>query len=95
MALFPGVPTIEEQGYPGFRMEEWFGIVGPAPMPAEVTRRPNAEINKALTSPPIAERLRGLGYQIVPMSPGQFRSFIESESKSVRGVIEAAKIRIE
>src|SRR6185503_14005012 len=71
MALFPGVPTVAEQGYPDFRMDEWFGIVGPASMPADAVRRLNAEINKALALPSIGERLRSLGFRIVPMSAEQ------------------------
>jgi len=95
LSSFPDVPTVEEQGYPGFRMEEWFGIVGPASMPADGVRRLNGEINRALGLPAVSERLRGLAFRIVPMSPEQFRSFIESETKTTRAVIEAAKITVE
>jgi len=50
--LAPDVPTFEESGFPGFDGVQWYGIIGPARMPAEVTRRLNAEINKAITLRP-------------------------------------------
>jgi tripartite-type tricarboxylate transporter receptor subunit TctC len=95
LALLPNVPTIAEQGYPEFVIEEFFGIVGPASMPADVVRRVNAEINKAVKVPAVAERLQGLGYQIRPLTPEQFRSYIETETKKVRAIVEAAKIKVE
>jgi tripartite-type tricarboxylate transporter receptor subunit TctC len=95
LALFPSVPTIAEQGYPDFVIEEFFGIVGPAGMPPELVRRLNAEINKAVKVPAVAERLQSLGYQIRPLTAEQFRSYIETETKKVRAIVEAAKIKVE
>ena len=48
--LLPDVPTFEESGFQGFDGVQWYGIVGPAKMPTEITKRLNAEINKALAS---------------------------------------------
>jgi tripartite-type tricarboxylate transporter receptor subunit TctC len=95
LPLFPNVPTVAEQGYPDFRLDEWFGIVGPADMPADRVRRLNAEINQSLKAPAVAERLRGLGYQIVSMTPEQFRAYIETETRKVRRIVEAGKIKVE
>jgi tripartite-type tricarboxylate transporter receptor subunit TctC len=95
LALLPNVPTIAEQGYPEFVIEEFFGIVGPASMPPDVVRRVNAELNKAVKVPAVAERLQSLAYQIRPLTPEQFRSYIESETKKVRLIVEAAKIKVE
>jgi tripartite-type tricarboxylate transporter receptor subunit TctC len=95
LALLPNVPTIAEQGYPDFVIEEFFGIVGPAGMPADVVRRLNAEINRAVKVPAVAERLQSLGYQIRPLTPEQFRTYIETETRKVRAIVDAAKIKIE
>jgi tripartite-type tricarboxylate transporter receptor subunit TctC len=95
LALFPNVATIAEQGYPDFRIEEFFGIVGPAAMPADLARRLNAELNKAVKVPAVAERFQSLGYEIRPLTPEQFRSYIETETRKVRAIVEAAKIKVE
>ena len=95
LPLFPNVPTIAEQGYPDFSIIEWFGIVGPAGIPAEVTRRLNTEVNRALKIPAIAERLRSLGFQTASQSPEEFQAFIEAEVKNIRTIVRDAKISVE
>src|SRR6185295_3865502 len=52
--LLPDVPTLAESGTPGADAETWWGIAGPAGLPAEIVNALNAEINKALTSPELA-----------------------------------------
>ena len=77
--LLPGVPTFEESGFKGFDAVQWYGIVGPARMPAEITRRLNAEINKALASQALRERLAGEAIEPMPMTPEQFGKFIQAD----------------
>ncbi len=77
--LLPEVATFEESGYPGFDGAQWYGIVGPAGLPAEVTQRLNAEINRALGSPALRARLSGEAIDPQPMVPGEFAAFIRSE----------------
>jgi tripartite-type tricarboxylate transporter receptor subunit TctC len=78
-ALLPEVPTFEESGYKGFDAVQWYGIVGPARLPAEVTQRLNAEINRALASRSLQERLSAEAIEPMPMTPGQFGAFIRAE----------------
>jgi tripartite-type tricarboxylate transporter receptor subunit TctC len=78
-ALQPEVPTFEESGYPGFDGVQWYGIVGPAKLPADITKRLNAEINKAIASPALQQRLSGEAIEPMPMSPEQFGKFIQTE----------------
>ena len=77
--LIPGVPTFEESGFKGFDGVQWYGIVGPARLPEEITKRLNAEINKALASPALQQRLSGEAIDPMPMTPEQFASFIRAE----------------
>jgi len=77
--LLPDVPTFEESGFPGFDAVQWYGIVGPAKMPPAVTARLSAEIQKALASPALQQRLEGEAIQPMPMTPEQFGAFIQSE----------------
>jgi tripartite-type tricarboxylate transporter receptor subunit TctC len=77
--LLPDVPTFEESGFKGFDGVQWYGIVGPAKMPAEITKRLNAEINKALASPALQQRLSGEAIEPMPMTPDQFGKFIQAD----------------
>lgn len=95
LPLFPNVPTVAEQGYPGFSIVEWFGIVGAPGIPADVTKRLNSEVNRALKTPAIAERLRSLGFQPGSQSPGEFQAFIEEEVKIIRTIVRSAKISVD
>ena len=77
--LVPEVPTFEESGFKGFDGVQWYGIVGPAKLPAEITRRLNAEINRAIAAPALRERLSGEAIEPMPMTPEQFGSFIQAD----------------
>ncbi len=77
--LLPDVPTFEESGFKGFDGVQWYGIVGPAKLPAEITNRLNAEINKALAAPALRERLSGEAIEPMPMTPEQFGKFIQAD----------------
>ena len=78
-ALLPEAPTFEESGFKGFDGVQWYGIVGPAKLPAEITKRLNAEINKALASPALQQRLAAEAIEPMPMTPEQFGKFIQAD----------------
>ena len=75
----PDTPTFEELGYKGFTAVQWYGIVGPAKMPAPIVERLNAEINKAISTPELRERLSGEALDPMPMSSAEFAAFIAAE----------------
>ena len=77
--LQPDLPTFEELGYQGFDGVQWYGIVGPAKLPPDITRRLNSEINKALATPALRERLAGEALEPMPMTPEQFGDFIRAD----------------
>jgi len=77
--LLPEVPTFEESGFKGFDGVQWYGIVGPAKLPAQITQRLSTEINKALASRALQERLSAEAIEPMPMTPGQFGGFIQAE----------------
>jgi len=77
--LLPEVPTFEESGFPGFDGVQWYGIVGPAKLPAEITNTLSAEIGKALASEAFQQRLANEAIDPMPMTPQQFGAFIGSE----------------
>jgi tripartite-type tricarboxylate transporter receptor subunit TctC len=94
-ALLPEVPTIEESGFKGFDGVQWYGIVGPAKLPAEITSRLNAEINKALASRSLQERLSAEAIEPMPMTPQQFGRFIEAEIARWGAMAKERKIQLD
>ncbi len=75
----PDVPTFEELGYRGFTAVQWYGIVGPAKMPPPIVERLNAEINKAISTPELRERLSSEALEPMPMTSAEFAAFIAAE----------------
>jgi len=93
--LLPDVPTFEELGYSGFDGVQWYGIVGPPRLPAEITRRLNDEINKALADPALRERLSSEALEPMPMTPQQFGEFIESDIARWNKLAKERNIKLE
>src|SRR3954464_13382069 len=77
----PDIPTFAEQGLAGFEATGWVGIVAPAGTPQDVIAKINAAFVTALKDPAIAEQIRALGSDPMPMTPDEFSRFLESEAK--------------
>lgn len=75
----PDVPTIAEQGYPGYEVHSWWGILAPAGTPQPVLKRMNAELQKILTSQDIQDRLGQLGMTVRASSADEFGRFLRTE----------------
>ena len=93
--LQPDLPTFEELGFQGFDGVQWYGIVGPAKLPAEVTRRLNAEINKAIQSPLLQQRLAAEAIAVMPMTPEEFGKFIQADIARWSALAKARNIRLD
>jgi tripartite-type tricarboxylate transporter receptor subunit TctC len=92
--LLPDVPTFEESGFKGFDAVQWYGIVGPAKIPAEITKKLNTEINKALASPALRQRLVGEAMEPMPMTPEQFGKYIQAEFTTWSTLARERKISV-
>ncbi|MBG9388411.1 Bug family tripartite tricarboxylate transporter substrate binding protein [Caenimonas aquaedulcis] len=75
----PNVPTIAESGYKGFEAVTWFGILGPAKLPKDITAQLSAEFNKALHSADLQKRLGDQGADVEGSTPEQFAKLIQSD----------------
>ena len=75
----PDVPTVAEQGYPGFESVGWIGLAAPAKTPAAILDRLNAEIRKMLQDPAVKEKLDQLAFTPVGDSRAEFGQFVRSE----------------
>jgi tripartite-type tricarboxylate transporter receptor subunit TctC len=95
LAQLPDVPTVAEQGYPGFEMTQWYGMLAPATMaPANVDKLAS-ETAKAMRSSAALEHLNQDAAQSVGSSPQQFAQFIAQEQKRWKTVVERAHIKAE
>jgi tripartite-type tricarboxylate transporter receptor subunit TctC len=91
--LLPDVPTVAEQGVPGFDYTLWVGLWGPAAMPADLVAKINGDVNKALASPDLADRLTKLGTLPMKMSSAEFTQFVRREVDDTAKVLKAAGIQ--
>lgn len=91
--LLPGVPTVAEAGVPGFDYTLWLALWGPAGMPAQVVDKINKDVNRALASPDLAERLTNLGTLPMHMTPPEFAQFVRREVEDSARVLKAAGIK--
>jgi tripartite-type tricarboxylate transporter receptor subunit TctC len=93
--LQPELPTFEELGFPGFDGLQWYGIVAPAKLPAEITAKLNAEINKALATAALRERLSAEAIDPMPMTPPEFAAYIQADIARYRKLAQERGISLD
>ena len=94
-ANFPDVPTIAESGYPGFEASVWYGLVAPAATPKPIVAKLHAEVQKALQTPEVRERMKTVGGEVVPGSAEMFANLIRSERARYEKLVREANIQPE
>jgi tripartite-type tricarboxylate transporter receptor subunit TctC len=92
-SLLPDVPTVAEQGVRGFDYTLWVGLWGQAALPAEIVNKINADVNRALASPDLADRLTKLGTLPMKMTSAEFTQFVRKEVEDTAKVLKAAGIQ--
>jgi len=92
-AQLPDVPTTAEAGVKGADFGLWFGLWGPAGMPADVVNKISTDVRKALADPGVREKLVNLGNAPMDMSSEQFARFVRSEIEDYGKVARAAGIK--
>jgi len=93
LASIPDVPTVAEQGYPGFQTSQWYGLNAPAKTPPEVIRRLAAEAAKAAKSRLMLERLAIDDAEAVGSTPEEYAAFIKKEQERWSKVVRTAHIK--
>jgi tripartite-type tricarboxylate transporter receptor subunit TctC len=91
--LLPNVPSVAEQGYAGFDYTLWVGLWGPAKIPPDVAAKINKDVNAALASPDLRERLTKLGTVPGNLSIAQFTDFVKKEIDDTKKILDAAGIK--
>jgi tripartite-type tricarboxylate transporter receptor subunit TctC len=95
IASLPDVPTLAEQGFPGFGIAAWIGFVAPAGTPKERIDALNAAVSKVVQTEEIAEKFATLGVIQHLMGPAEFAEFIKSENTRWSEVVKAAGVRVD
>jgi tripartite-type tricarboxylate transporter receptor subunit TctC len=95
MPLVGQMPTLAEQGLPGFESGTWQGVLVPAGTPPAVVARLNAELIKVIRNPTIRSRLTGQGAEVVTMSPTEQNQFFERERSRWAVVVKQADVRLD
>ena len=92
---YPDVPTVAEEGFPGFDATTWYGLVGPKGMAPALVARMNEDINRALAMPDIVERLNAAGAEDSGGSPERFAEFMRAERDKYSRLVKDAGIKID
>jgi tripartite-type tricarboxylate transporter receptor subunit TctC len=91
----PDLPTVAEQGLPGFEALSWYALVAPAGTPPEIVDKIAGEAGRALRSPEVRERLLGLGANPVGNTPAELAQMLKREHAFWGEFIRKAGIRAE
>lgn len=91
----PELPSVADSGLPGYQYEVWYGVFGPARIPAGIVGKLNEDFHRAIASPDIQNRFSGLGIEPSVGTPQQFAAYVGAEIKKWAKVVSEAGIRIE
>jgi tripartite-type tricarboxylate transporter receptor subunit TctC len=91
----PQVPTVAESGYKGFEAVTWFGLLGPAKLPASVAAAVNAEMNKALGAPDLRKKLEDQGLNVTPGSSDEFGRLVRADIAKWAPVVRESGAKVD
>lgn len=91
----PDLPTLAESGLPGYQFDSWFGLLGPAAVPASEANRINAAISKLLKDPVILERLDKQGIEPRDMSNADFGKLLAADYVRMAQVVKASGAKLD
>ncbi len=93
--FLPDLPTIAESGLPGYQFDSWFGLLGPAGVPAAEADRINAAVGQLLRDPVILERLDRQGVEPKAMSNADFAKLLAADAQRMAAVVKTSGARID
>ena len=93
-ALLPDTPTVAET-IPGYEMAVWYGAFAPKGLPPEITKRLNAEINRAMMLPDLKKRMESIGVEPVNVTPEQFSRVLHEDAQKWGQLVRELGIKAE
>ncbi len=91
----PSVPTMHEEGFDGFEATTWYGLVGPAKLPANVVHKVNRDVNTVLAMPDVQTQLETYGAEDGGGSADKFAQFIREEIAKWAKVVKDGNVKID
>jgi tripartite-type tricarboxylate transporter receptor subunit TctC len=91
----PDLPTVAEAGFPGFKVDVWFGVVAPAGTPSGIVSRLSSEIGKIMRMPDVRERLVPEGAEPAAGSPEAFAALIRRDIANSAELVRKAGARVD
>jgi len=88
--MLPDIPTIAEQGLPGFDANNWYGLLAPAGTPTPIIETLNTEVVKVLRMPDIKQYLFSQGLDPAPTTPAEFAAYVKSEMTKWARIVRSA-----
>lgn len=95
VAMMPDVPTVEEQGFPGYEMLSWNAVYAPAGTPGPIVQRMNRLINDIMARPSVNSRLTANGMVLRPGSPDDLARFQATEIDKWKRIVSASGIEVQ
>ena len=95
MGIFPDAMTFQEAGLQGVQSLNWYGLFGPAGMPAPVVERIHRDLRQVSADPAVVRQMHDQGADLVLTAPAQFRRFVEEETHKWAQVAQRGGIRPE
>jgi tripartite-type tricarboxylate transporter receptor subunit TctC len=95
VAWLPELPTVAEEGLPGYEVAIWFGIFAPAGTPEKIVDRLANEFIAATLDPGVKNRLTSQGFELRTLRPAEFRTFVRSEIVKWEKVVKATGAKVE
>ena len=96
VASAPEIPTVEESaGMKGFEFVSWYGLWAPKNLPADISKKLQADVAKVLALPDMKERLAKLGFEAKGGTAEDFANYIHVEMAKYEKIIKDAKIKVE
>jgi tripartite-type tricarboxylate transporter receptor subunit TctC len=90
--IFPDVPTIAQSGFPGFEASVWYALMAPAGTPRPVLDKLHAEVQKALQTNEVRERMSAVGGETIPASQADLAKLLRTERARYANLVREAKI---
>ena len=94
-AQFKDLPTLDESGYKGFDAQQWYGVMGPAGLPAAVVKQLNDTLASTLALPDLREKLSIEALEPRAMSPDQFGAFVRADIERWTRLAKARNITLD
>lgn len=91
--IFPDTPTLAESGFPGFEASVWYGLMAPIATPKNIVTQLHTEVQKALQTPEVRQRMTQVGGELAPGSIDMFGKLINSDRIRYEKLIREANIK--